>query len=171
MRNARTTHAKSFTGRTSLTSKFSAAPTIPDEDGADLVGTKRPLVANLANVPTVKIASYSKRNPETLFYPQGQAPRPSDSEGHGGLFYDVKDQAKLAWSNKTANVVPFARKVENRKEQMKRIEAVTKKAKAPGKAAKRSAAKTMAKENAELLFSLLHGDGAVAKTARQRRWS
>ena len=37
----------------------------------ELLGTKRPLVANQANVPTVKIASFSKRNPDTLFHLQG----------------------------------------------------------------------------------------------------
>ena len=37
----------------------------------ELIGAKRPLVANLANVPTVKIGQYSKRNPATLFYTPG----------------------------------------------------------------------------------------------------
>mmetsp|Transcript_9523 Transcript_9523/g.12982 ORF Transcript_9523/g.12982 Transcript_9523/m.12982 type:complete len:133 (+) Transcript_9523:1151-1549(+) len=32
---------------------------------------KRPIKANLANVPTVKIANYSKRDPSKLFYLQG----------------------------------------------------------------------------------------------------
>ena len=73
--------------RTSISSKFSQSlrggggvctPHSPTPDltsthtkskVGSMKGMKRPLVANLANVPTVKIASYSKRNPDTLFYP------------------------------------------------------------------------------------------------------
>ena len=83
--------ARSFTdkARASISSKFSQSlrggtgvgggtPHSPTPDLAStntksnvgsMIGMKRPLVANLANVPTVKIASYSKRNPDTLFYP------------------------------------------------------------------------------------------------------
>ena len=98
-----------------------------DEDSnyaaySNMIGHKRPLVANLANVPTVKIANYSRRNPNTLFYPQGQAPRSSDTEGHGGLFYDVKNYSKIAFSNRITNTVAFVRKVKSKKDQIKRIE-------------------------------------------------
>ena len=128
------------------------------------MGVKRPMVANLANVPTVKIANYSKRNPDTLFYPQGQAPRPSDTEGHGGLYYDTKNHSKIKWSNKTSNVLAFERKVENKKEQIKRIEQVTKRTKLPDRQSDKKKnngnAKQMAKENALMLFKLLHGSGS-----------
>ena len=66
--------------RTSISSKFSTSmraaretnysPNVSSKSEYDnLIGVKRPLVANLANVPTVKIDRYSKRNPDTLFYP------------------------------------------------------------------------------------------------------
>ena len=107
-----------------------------DEDSnyaaySNMIGHKRPLVANLANVPTVKIANYSRRNPNTLFYPQGQAPRSSDTEGHGRLFYDVKNYSKIAFSNRMTNTVAFERKVKSKKDQIKRIEQITKNAKKP----------------------------------------
>lgn len=130
-----------------------------------MVGQKRPLVANLANVPAVKIANYSKRNPSTLFYPQGQAPRPSDTEGHGGLFYDIKNYSKLAWSNKMTNVVKFAAgKVENKKDQIKRIEQITKNTKSAKVDQRKNSKKQMAKENAEMLFKMLHGSKASEKS-------
>ena len=86
MRNSIASKAKSFNGggaRASISSKFSTSmrggrdstnySPSPDLNRSQfdnlMIGMKRPLVANLANVPTVKIASYSKRNPETLFYP------------------------------------------------------------------------------------------------------
>ena len=66
----------------------------------ELIGTKRPLVADLANVPTVKIGQYSKRNPDTLFYRQGEAPRSSDTEGHGGVYYSPANYGKLKYDNR-----------------------------------------------------------------------
>ena len=86
------------------------------------MGRKRPIAANQANVPTVKIGSYSKRDPKCLFYPQGKNPRPVDTQGHGGVFYDVmKNHAKIAYSTKLSNVVPFDRKniMSKRKEEIK----------------------------------------------------
>ena len=169
----RNTRAKSFQGRSTLSSKFNLSGTNHNdyshthyqnaETETALLGHKRPLVANLANVPTVKIASYSKRRPETLFWGQGQAPRPSDSEGHGGLFYETHNHGKFAWSSKIGSVLPFERKVESQKDKIKRIESITKKMKGSSgsKSVHKDHRKQMAKENAEMLFNMLHGPKAL----------
>ena len=132
---------------------------------------KRPNVANLANVPSVKIANYSKRNSDKLFHRQGEAPQPCDSEGHGGLFYDTSKHGKFAWSSKLSNTVPFERKVENKKEKMDRIESITRKLKSSDKSSKKSQAMEVARENAELLFDLLHGSKSVRKSTTNRESS
>lgn len=123
-----------------------------------LEGAKRPLVPGLANVATVKIANYSKRNPDTLFHLQGQAPQSCDSEGHGGVFYDTQRGHKSIWNSRPGNVMSFERKVENKQDKIKKIEEITKKSRASDKKNKKSALKKdMAMENAEMLFDLLHG--------------
>jgi len=63
--------------------------------------------------------------------------------------------------------VPFERKVENKKEKMDRIESITRKLKSSDKLNKKSRSKDVAKENAELLFDLLHGKKSAGK-ANQR---
>ena len=93
------------------------------------MGVKRPLVANLANVPTVKIGQYSKRDPDKLFYPQGQHPISSDTEGHGGVYYNTQNYGKIVWNNNSSHVLPFERNVVPMKDQIKRIESVTRKTK------------------------------------------
>ena len=93
------------------------------------LGVKRPLVANLANVPTVKIGQYSKRDPDKLFYPQGQHPISSDTEGHGGVYYNTQNYGKIVWNNNSSHVLPFERNVVPMKDQIKRIESVTRKTK------------------------------------------
>ena len=79
--------------------------------------------------------------------------------GHGGLFYDVmKNHAKIAYSTKISNVVPIDRqnKVSQRKEEIKRIEAITRNSKSVNLKVPKSRSKQMAKENAEMLFKLLN---------------
>ena len=127
-------------------------------------------MANLPNVPTVKIGNYAKRNSATLFYIPGQAPKPSDSEGHGGVYYNMENYGKVVWNNASSHVVPFERKVVDKKEQMKRIEAITKRAKDPDKLAQKNRTKQMAKENAEFLFNLLHGKEAKPRDRSQPRF-
>ena len=54
--------------KTSGAGSIAGAWTAENSFREEFVGSKRPLVANLPNVPTVKIGSYSKRNPDKLFY-------------------------------------------------------------------------------------------------------
>ena len=85
------------------------------------------------------------------------APRPSDSEGHGGRFYDTNVD-KVLYSNKFSSSLPFERKVRSKKEMVKHIEIVTKKAKLPKEGiTSQKRDRHIAKENAELLFNLIHG--------------
>ena len=91
---------------------------------------KRPIVANLSNVPTVKIANYSKRDPDKLFWGQGQHPLATETQGHGGLFYDKGKHDKFAWSSKMTNTVAFERKVEAKEDKKKRLELIEQKVRA-----------------------------------------
>ena len=59
--------------------------------------------------------------------------------------------------------MPFERKVENKKEKMDRIEQITRKLKSFDKSSKKSRTRELAKENAELLFVLLHGSKSAGK--------
>jgi hypothetical protein len=51
----------------------------------------------------------------------------------------------------------FERKVESKSDKIKKIEQITKKSKLTDKKSKKAGMNDMAKENAEMLFDLLHG--------------
>jgi len=55
--------------------------------------------------------------------------------------------------------MPFDRRVESKKDQIKRIELITKNAKVPRSGGGKNKLSHMARENAEMLFNLLHGKG------------
>ena len=79
--------------------------------------------------------------------------------GHGGLFYDVmKNHAKIAYSTKLSKVVPFDRqdKLSQRKEEIKRVEQITKNFKKANLKVPKNKQKQMARENAEMLFRLIN---------------
>ena len=64
---------------------------------ANSVQTKRPLVANLSNVPSVKLDRYAGRVEKQYFYMPGKEPKPSQSEDHGGLYYSKDNYDKFFW--------------------------------------------------------------------------
>ena len=68
-------------------------------------------------------------------------------------------------------MLPFERKVEDKKMVIKKIEDVTKKTKLGNKSHQRAQAKAIAMENAELLFKMLHGAENSRKEAKKRSQS
>ena len=66
----------------------------------------------------------------------GKAPKPTDSEGHGGFFYSRDNHDKFFWKRPAS--LTFERNVENKKKKIKRIEEIVKKAKNPRKVEKKA---------------------------------
>ena len=64
--------------------------------------------------------------------------------------------------------MPFERKVENKKEKINKIEEITKKLKSSEKSSRKSRARVLAQENAELLFDLLHGSKSAGKREKSK---
>ena len=73
---------------------------------------RRPIVAHLPNTPSIRIGDYAKRTPRGYFHLPGKAPLPSETAGHGGLYYDCKNYDKVVWSRALSNTVPFGRGIE-----------------------------------------------------------
>lgn len=161
--------SKFFTSRSSVQSTMNKSKLSPMYQ---TFSDRRPIVANLANVPSVKIANYSKRDPEKLFWCQAQHPQANDTEGHGGLFYDTSNHGKFAYSSQLGNCVPFERKVENKADKKRKLEEIEQKVKNSQKTRKKkSVSKDVAMENAEMLFRLLHGESGkenLMKPMKQR---
>lgn len=81
----------------------------------------------------------------------------------------MENHGKVKYSNRSSNCLPFDRKVESKKDKIKRIEMITKRAKVPkeGLVAK-CKDRQIAKENAEMLFNLIHGNDRMNKSVAPR---
>ena len=122
---------------------------------------RRPIVAHLPNTPSIRIGDYAKRTPRGYFHLPGKAPLPSETAGHGGLYYDCKNYDKVVWSRALSNTVPFGRAIEkapDRKERLKYIEAIVKRAKLPERSAKKNQQRNLARENANMLVNAIFKD-------------
>ncbi len=88
--------------------------------------------ANDPNVFQVKLGKYSERNPKQQFWVPATEPLPSEGKdvSHGGVYYDRSNYEKTVFSSQMYHSLPFERKIQNKKEILKRIEILTKKSRA-----------------------------------------
>ena len=122
---------------------------------------RRPIVAHLPNTPSIRIGDYAKRTPRDYFHLPGRAPLPTETAGHGGLYYDCKNYDKVVWSRALSTAVPFGRakeKAPDRRERIKYIEAIVKRAKIPERSAAKNLQKNLARENAHMLVDAIFKD-------------
>lgn len=122
---------------------------------------RRPIVAHLPNTPSIRIGDYAKRTPRDYFHLPGKAPLPTETAGHGGLYYDCQNYDKVVWSRALSNTVPFGRATEkapDRRERIKYIEAIVKRAKLPERSAKKNQQRNLARENAHMLVDAIFKD-------------
>ena len=83
----------------------------------------------------------------------GKAPKPVDSENHGGLYYSKENFDKFFWKRPAS--LAFQRSVEDKKKKIQRIEEIVKKAKNPKKVEKKARSFSQTENAIKLLECIL----------------
>ena len=82
----------------------------------------------------------------------------------------MKNYDKVVWDRSLSNTVSFGRdkNIPDRRDRVKYIEAIVKRAKLPSQTAKKHAQKNVARENVKLLFDVMFKDKKDDKTSKSQ---